>query len=209
MWKLLLTSVVAAGWLAIAPQTTWAADIEALEQGSGQCGAQANCLVPDAGWDVAPFTTTTQVGDTVTGSGVYVAGTNGQSGMLNLLGTGSGSASVYLTEPDGTTVTGIFSITYSGMFGLEAVAATWETDGGDPGDLGPLPAGAVSVVETGGLQDITSDLEEAADGDALPNGLSVQVEADLPVAEPASLALLSAALLGLTWARRRRPAIVR
>jgi len=75
--------------------------------------------------------------------------------------------------------------------------------GSDPESLGGFVCGAggngLCIVENGDIQDVTGLLD-------LPANITMSAQSDVEVPEPASLALVGVALLGLAASRRRRPA---
>jgi hypothetical protein len=192
--SLTAVSVVAGLALATGIGQTQAANLSATE--TGCTGGQDVCLVPDANWDITAFTQSSfnAATDTVTGSGAYLANT-----------IGTGSAAVYLTELNGTTVSDILKLTYTAGFGVEDVTVSWQSDLDGALNLGSLPTGAQHLVENGSSQDVTALLVAAGNG-TFPSNLGVQAMSEAAVAtpEPASLAILGSALLGFGVIRRRR-----
>jgi len=200
----LVTSLIGGLALAGGVNPAQAANLSAQEAG---CVGQDVCFVPDANFDVTPFTQTsfTPATDTVTGSGAFIA-----------IAPATGSSTVYLTEPGGgTKVSDILSLTYSNQGGgIEQITASWQSDGpNDTLNLGNVPTGGHSVVETGSSQDVTALLVGAAPVGGFPSNITVQAQSDVePVPVPklgpaASMVLLAVGLLGLAgpgFLRRRR-----
>jgi hypothetical protein len=193
--------------LAVGVNPAQAANLSAHEAG---CVGQDVCFTPDGAFDVTPLTQSSfnPVTDTVTGSGAYQA-----------ISPSTGSSTIYLTEAGAPTqVSDILTLNYTntGIPGpnvgtIEDVTATWRSDGpGDTINLGTVPLGGHSVVETGISQDVTALLAAAG---PLPSNITVQAQSQLdPVPLPklgpaASIVLLAFGLLGLAgpgFLRRRR-----
>jgi hypothetical protein len=196
------TSVIGGLALAAGVNPAQAANLSAQEAGCPV--GQDVCFTSDDGnWDRSLFTQTTfnPVTDTVTGSGAFMA--NSPS---------TGSSTIYLTEAGAPTqVSDILILTYTNQGNTETVTATWQSDGpGDTINLGTVPVGGHSVVETGSGQEVTALLAAAG---PLPSNLTVQAQSQLdPVPLPklgpaASMALLALGLAGLAgpgFLRRRR-----
>jgi hypothetical protein len=172
--SLTAVSVVAGLALATGIGQTQAANLSAQETG---CPAgQDVCFVPDGNFDVTPFAQTSfNAGtDTVTGSGAFVANQ-----------PGTGSATVFLTEANGTTVSDILNLTYTNSGAIENVTATYQSDLDGALNLGTVPAGAQHLVENGGSQDVTGLLALAGNG-TFPSNITVQAMSEV-AAVPAPL----------------------
>src|SRR5215831_12548399 len=103
-------------------------------------------------FDVIPFTSTSS-GESVDGTGVFLASV-----------TATGMALVVLTEGLGGPNSDWLQLIYSGTpGGPETVTVHWRSDS-DPGGLPALPTGVVPqfLVETGGLQEVTAQLAASA-----------------------------------------------
>jgi hypothetical protein len=172
--NLTAVSVVAGLALATGIGQAQAANLSAQETG---CPAgQDVCFVPDGNFDVTPFTQTSfNAGtDTVTGSGAFAANQ-----------PGTGSAKVFLTEANGTTVSDILTLTYTNSGnGRESVTATYQSDLDGALNLGTVPAGAQHLVENGSSQDVTALLTTAGNG-TFPSNITVQAMSEVaPVPAP-------------------------
>ena len=198
--KSALTAAIAVIGIALGGlQSTQAANLQALEANSGQCGTQGVCFVPDSQWNElfsqSSYDDTT---DTVIGSGTFTSFT-----------PATGSQAVYVTSGDGLTVIDILKMTFtdtgvSGTGGgtIEGVTASWQASDGGAINLGAVPFGGISIAGDGSLQDVTPLL---AGQTGFPLGIEVQAR-DLPTAapEPVSIALIGVGLAGLGAVRRRR-----
>jgi hypothetical protein len=156
-----------------------AANLEAAETSSGLCGGQTVCLLPDDGnWDVTLFTQSSYnaATDTVTGSGAFAANTGA-----------NGSATVYLTAANGTTVDAIFSSHYSVTgSGGESFMASWQGDLDGALNLGTVPVGGTSLIETPGVAQLINAELVTASGNNFPSNITVETESD-QVTVPAPL----------------------
>jgi hypothetical protein len=165
-----------------------AANLQALEANSGQCGTQGVCFVPDG------FTffdsTYDAASDTVTGIGSFSSSA-----------PASGTQAVYITAGDGLTVIDILNLTFTNSGGTtENVTASWQASNG--ADLGAVPFGGTSIIGNGNLQDLTTLLSGQG---GFPLDIAVQArDVPVPAPEPISIALLGAGLVGLGVIRRRR-----
>jgi hypothetical protein len=183
----LTTALVFCGIAMAGSGPSQAANLQALEANSGQCGTQGVCFVPDG------FTffdsSYNAVTDTVTGIGAFSS-----PGP-------SGSQTVYITAGDGLTVIDILKMTFTNSGGTtENVIASWQASNG--ADLGAVPLGGTSIIGNGNLQDLTTLLSGQG---GFPLDIAVQArDVPVPAPEPISIALLGAGLAGLGVIRRRR-----
>jgi hypothetical protein len=173
--NLTAVSVVAGLALATGIGQAQAANLSAQETG---CPAgQDVCFVPDANFDVTAFTQSSfNAGtDTVTGSGAFAANQ-----------PGTGSATVFLTEANGTTVSDILTLTYTNEGAIENMTASYQSDLDGALNLGTVPAGAQHLVENGSSQDVTALLATAGNG-TFPSNITVQAMSEVAQAVPAPL----------------------
>jgi hypothetical protein len=182
------TAVVFCGIAMAGSGPSQAANLQALEANSGQCGTQGVCFVPDG------FTffdsTYDAASDTVTGIGSFSSSA-----------PASGTQAVYITAGDGLTVIDILNLTFTNSGGTtENVTASWQASNG--ADLGAVPFGGTSIIGNGNLQDLTTLLSGQG---GFPLDIAVQArDVPVPAPEPISIALLGAGLVGLGVIRRRR-----
>ena len=181
--------------------TLFAAEDEA------NCGATLPCFVTSGTWQGTP--TVGSSGGTATVNGAYFA-TTATTGTIDL----------YVLEPDGQTVSDVLSLQFTDIFcgaqgsgqtvttvscsGInppsnQLVSGTWTSYDNSTNEAPTLPNGALTIIEDGTVQDVTSLL---AGTNFLPSGMTVQIQSEVP--EPATMTLLGAGLLGLGIARRRR-----